>query len=69
MQTMLNGSATGLFRGCGEVGKLSFARGADGGSGKGLTGAAARLTSGFRKKRARWMDRAVAGNTEGGRES
>jgi protein-S-isoprenylcysteine O-methyltransferase Ste14 len=65
MRTTRNGSATGLFRGCGEAGKLSFARDPDGDSGKGLTGAAARLTSGYRKKRARWMDRAVAGNTEG----
>ena len=63
MRTMLNGPATGSFRGYGE------ARCTGGDSGKGLTGAAARLTSGYRKKRARWMARAVAGNTEGGRES
>jgi hypothetical protein len=30
---MRNGSATGSFRGCGEAGKFSFARGADGVSG------------------------------------
>ena len=31
--TMRNGSATGSFRGWGDAGKLSFARGADGDSG------------------------------------
>ena len=60
MRTMRNGSATGSFRGCGEAGKPAFARGADGDFGCDLTGAAARLTSGFRKGVARAMSHAVA---------